>query len=347
MSAATIILIVLTCVLATLVVCLSATIIYLFYFYPIPLNHDKYTIRQFRAFDLENQSGCSSLNRLKSGPLQITSRETYQNNPNQNSQTRITPEGDIIVTAIVGASSGSLNNLNLVLDYHDANSYIEPAIGTCNTGETDDSTIMNRLAQLSNTPVDFNEADQETVSVSPENHPNQDQFDSFNMTLMLQRILEKDINSSQSNFLMKRVIDPYLDNMISVGGIVVVIKPFFGAEGYEFSCLQPGDLIRVVKFYVKDARVAPRKLKIAKQNLNDSSPIFHFGDNGDLVDKQSEVYDNVYCSGVLLNTYLKADSNCLRLKVKALSQFAEQERELLKDFPLSCVSLETTLLTSV
>lgn len=118
-----------------------------------------------------------------------------------------------------------------------------------------------------------------------------DDYDSLNKTLILQDLLPTS--------LISKVMDPYSENTINIGGIVVVVKPY--------QSLIPGDLLRIVRFTTKEP--------------NDTSN------------------ENIICSGIILNTYLEIKGNKIVLK------FKNHEDELLKEFPLTCISLESTLLS--
>ncbi|CAH6723015.1 hypothetical protein CLIB1444_12S02344 [[Candida] jaroonii] len=118
--------------------------------------------------------------------------------------------------------------------------------------------------------------------------------DSLNRTLILQNLLP---TSS-----VRKVPDPYSDNFINIGGIVVVVKCF--------QSLIPGDLLRIVKFSSK---------------TNDDNYKF----------------EDIMCSGIILNTLLEVKGN------KVVLKFKNHEEELMKEFPLTCVSLESTLLSSL
>lgn len=352
----------------------TAIIIYLVYFYPIPLNNDTFTIKQFRDFDIENQVLLRSSGGVKSLPIgNLTPREPESGMGQRlTSSSRVTKEGDILIcTSNLGDHGPSgpsqhenqygpehgLEERGLVQGLVQDQTLSQVVLEEYHDARSDQTLLLHQLETLNKTPTEFSiESRLELVPtnhVSPENQLNLDQYDSFSRTLMIQQILEQNINQDidTTNHAIKLVVEPYLENLISVGGIVVVIKPFFGVEGYEFSCLQPGDLIRIVKFYIKDLKVEQKKFNIKKWNkvfdLESPASDEFVNEDGEFVDKDLEVYDNIYCTGVLLNTYLEFNANCLRLKLKSLSDFAKEERELLKDFPLSCVSLETTLLTSV
>lgn len=112
-----------------------------------------------------------------------------------------------------------------------------------------------------------------------------EEYDSMNKTLMLQ-----DLNKTS----IKSVKDPYLENDIVVGGIVVLVKPY--------ETLKPGDLIRVVQF-IMDGKT-------------------------------------IECYGIILNTYIESINGNLCLKLR------ENNYELMKQVPLNCISLETTVLSN-
>lgn len=184
-----------------------------------------------------------------------------------------------------------------------------------------------------------------------------DQYDSFTRTLMLQNLIENSINTTKK-LLIKDIKDPFLANVISVGGIVVVVKLFQGTTEFEFNFLKPGDLLRIVRFYVKE----PDSAKDAKSSQRDeisgnSMDITDFQNsskNDPLdreeihVDKSDPNYGNIYCTGILLNTYLEFNKETCDLSLSFKKNgTVEGEFEFLKDFPLKIVSLETTVLKTL
>ena len=151
------------------------------------------------------------------------------------------------------------------------------------------------------------------------------QYDSFSQTLILQNLIQQSLNNDH---VIRQVKDPFLTQSISVGAIVVVVKPFHGTSDHEFTKLETGDLLRVVKFYIQGNPEISRTHRIVKvkseQNMSDMDPN----------------YPKVYCTGVKLSSHLEYKNDRFALKTKD----DNEENELLKDFPLKCVSLETTLI---
>ena len=70
-----------------------------------------------------------------------------------------------------------------------------------------------------------------------------------------------------------------------------------------------------------------------------------------IIDKSNPIHKNIYCVGLLLNSYLDFNNDQLNLKLKVQETSSEEEEEatedLIKEFPLSIVSLETTVVKSV
>lgn len=179
-----------------------------------------------------------------------------------------------------------------------------------------------------------------------------DQYDSFTRTLMLQNLIGNSINAIKKN-VIRELYDPYLENLISVGGIVVVVKPFDGVNDFEFNSLQTGDLLRIVRFYVKgELDIDKCKMKhdedsidIAESQNNSSTDATIR--SGICIGRSDPNYNNVYCTGILLNTYLEYNKQTRDLSLRLKKDSGENEFELLKDFPLKIVSLETTVLKKV
>ncbi|KAK6454542.1 uncharacterized protein RJT20DRAFT_136893 [Scheffersomyces xylosifermentans] len=199
-----------------------------------------------------------------------------------------------------------------------------------------------------------------------------DQYDSFSRTLMLQNMIQESVNNGER--AIKEVRDPYSNSLISVGVIVVVVKPFHGTQEFEFKSLQTGDLLRIIKFYIREGdddsvkslhmsrkEKAPMK-QVGKNLFNediDCEPNDKDSGSGEVtldgykniveelfVDKQDSNYDKIYCTGIILNTFLEFDSTTsdLSLRIKKTDSLPSSDSDLLKDFPLSIVTLETTVL---
>lgn len=164
-----------------------------------------------------------------------------------------------------------------------------------------------------------------------------DQYDSLSRTLVIQKML-------QEKSPIKQVRDPYSESVIEVGVVVVVVKEFLGSEANEFKMLQTGDLLRVMKFYYKEPKKEKQRvLQLSKQNDQEKE----FIDNNtkeEFMDQDDLKYDQIYCTGVILNTYLEYDGG-LSIRFRPTSEI--RDGELMKDFPLSSISLETTVLRSV
>ncbi|RLV95644.1 hypothetical protein JA1_000854 [Spathaspora sp. JA1] len=143
-----------------------------------------------------------------------------------------------------------------------------------------------------------------------------EQYDTFSRTLMLQKLIQSQMN--QDEFAIRQVKDPFSDSYISVGGIVVVVKPFRGTNDYEFASLQTGDLLRIIKFYFhesKDDDGSIKSIQIANktksgeynsvpEEIDEGTPTLD-GYNQDICIDQTDInHANIYCAGILLNTYL-------------------------------------------
>lgn len=235
------------------------------------------------------------------------------------------------------------------------------------------SNLTRRLSSIK--AINTSDANKFSTIISEPSESEQaylsDQYDSFSRTLMLQNLLENSINGSKS--IIKKVRDPYSRNLISVGIICVVVRPFNGKESHEFTSLQTGDLLRIVKFYINEPEDSKRlnkslilksklqsseaddcealesDMSTIKQTLNLMSTKNDVSDQ--FIDKDDPSYQNIICTAVILNTYLEydGDSGTLALKFRIPSSLSnpKSESELLKDVPLKVVSLETTVLKSM
>lgn len=224
-----------------------------------------------------------------------------------------------------------------------------------NSLKTKGLSNIRRMSSLTDR-IDVSESDNFATTVSKPSESEQsyisDQYDSFTRTLMLQNLIGNSSNTTKKN-VIKDLCDPYLENLISVGGIIVVVKSFKGANDSEFTSLQPGDLLRIVRFYVKG------QFDIDKPEMKpdeDSIDIADFQNDStndtavrnEVFTSRSDLnYDNVYCTGILLNTYLEYSKQTHNLSLRFKKDSGENEYELLKDFPLKIVSLETTVLKTI
>jgi len=149
---------------------------------------------------------------------------------------------------------------------------------------------------------------------------------------------------------ISKVRDPYLRKFISIGSLVCVIKPFKGKDSTEFRFLQPGDLVRIVRFFVKTPKDSFKRIILLRQNWTDEiiCPNTQLLTNIETEkntreDKFDPNHEYLFCTGILLNTYLEMDRGTSTLDLKVRD---EDIGNLLSDFPLNIVSLETTVLNS-
>lgn len=178
-----------------------------------------------------------------------------------------------------------------------------------------------------------------TLAIEPSSNEQVNQFDEFSRTLMVQHLIQTSLGSSG---YVKMVADPYLENDIIIGSIVVILKPF------PVINLQPGDLLRIIKFDVKES-FDHKALNINTDFVDDDNnhQTRKSSDNPSSfsIGRNNEVYHNIYCTGILMNTYLEFDSNKETLVMKVKNTFDYSKQEIfLKEFPLKIASLETTVL---
>lgn len=147
------------------------------------------------------------------------------------------------------------------------------------------------------------------------------------------------------NGKIKQVEDPCSSTFIEIGNIVCVIKSF---QNQKSPILHHGDLIRITNFFIIKPVNDYKQITLSKfyQNDDENSGL---QDEKNLIcdesiDKNHPYYPYIYCSGILLNTYLEISPNSTNLNLKVNNS---NQNYLLKDFPLNIVSLETTVLNSV
>ncbi|KAL6452264.1 hypothetical protein SBY92_001522 [Candida maltosa Xu316] len=193
--------------------------------------------------------------------------------------------------------------------------------------------------------------------------------DSYSRTLLLQYIY--DLSSKPNEQVIRKVGDPFSENFISIGEKVVVVQPFIGKTDREFSSLQTGDLLRIVQFYVGDGQEEDdittesiksirkfskkKSVEESNQTAEDKHVCKICENNTEItINREDPIHSKVVCTGILLDTYLDYDhNNHLNLKVKNESGNTDNENgeldvhDLIKEFPLHIVSLETTVVRTV
>lgn len=180
-----------------------------------------------------------------------------------------------------------------------------------------------------------------------------DQYETFARTLALQSMIENSLNPE--NTVFRKVRDPYLNALINVGELVVVAKPYHGKGEFDFHHLLPGDLLKIIKLYIRDDALNEPKSLLLKASFGENeinhtvstksepkleNPMLH---PPPFIDQNDPNYSKIYCSGVKLDTYLEYDefNKSMRFKIANTPQV---DPEIIRDFPLSVVTLETTIL---
>ncbi|KAI5958193.1 hypothetical protein KGF57_002548 [Candida theae] len=159
------------------------------------------------------------------------------------------------------------------------------------------------------------------------------------------------------------VADRLSDNLIRVGDLVMVMRPFFGEEESHFPVLEPGDLIRVNKLYINDpenseensifekAKRPSFQHESRKDGVIDLSNLSELSSNDSLHDvslqeitilKSDESYNKVFCTGVLVNKLLGELSEDKMIGAQREEIESEMDNPG-KDFPLYVVSLRETI----
>lgn len=180
-----------------------------------------------------------------------------------------------------------------------------------------------------------------------------DQYETFNRTLMLQNLIEQSVNTKDT--AIKAVRDRFSQGEMCVGGLVVVVTPFHGTEKHEFAYLETGDLLRVLKFYIRDVQQPDVSRRL---HLNESKRvrfpslntvevgIGEPGPNLEIIGLHDPNYSRIWGTGVLLRTYLEYNPACANFALR-YREMLDDQTEHLRDFPLSSVTLETSVLGSL
>ncbi|EGV64634.1 hypothetical protein PSN45_004967 [Yamadazyma tenuis] len=325
--------IVLACFLGIFLITVVFFLIYLGCHFSIILESKRYPFTKYeynRPLDLE--SGLNS---------SIIATKSVHTLPTSH----VTEEGDIIVRTgfVVGtASHGDLGSLS---EFQDSNSF--------NT----DSPISNQVSNFSicHTPSDLREREntgsQAEVNSTDLGVPagKLDRYDSFSKSLIIKDLMQGSPSEQPSE--IREVSDPYSSNSISVGEVVVVVQSFKGDNAHEFSHLQEGDLLRVVRFYLKEGTgtLGKKGLHLLKITGKKHKFLWSFSPEPSYEDltyisKDDPEFPLVHCTGIILNTFLEYDAsnNTMALKMKDSNHL---DTDILKDFPLKCVSLETTVVS--
>lgn len=210
----------------------------------------------------------------------------------------------------------------------------------------------------------FEEPVVQTIVANPVDH-NADlvnEYDTYSRTILLQLLNEACRKPDEQ--IIREVSDPFLQKFIKIGEKVVVVKPFIGKNDCEFASLQTGDLIRIIKFNIADTTnsdgtgsiksiqigSAKTKSKPTEVKVETKKQTEYQADEITIY-KTDPNHEKITCTGILLDTYLDFNSHNNELKLKVRDQ---QENdgldndetipfELIKEFPLNIVSLETTV----
>ncbi|RCK67432.1 hypothetical protein Cantr_02869 [Candida viswanathii] len=187
-------------------------------------------------------------------------------------------------------------------------------------------------------------------------------YDTYSRTVLLQLITEASRKPNEQ--MIREVSDPFLEKFISIGEKVVVVKPFIGKNDREFPLLQTGDLLRIIKFSIVDAtdsdatgsiksiHIGSAKAKCkAAEAKNELEGQTEYQAEEITIDRTDPNHGRIICTGILLDTYLDFNSHNNELKLKIKDEQENEEPndtesipfELIKEFPLSIVSLETTV----
>lgn len=272
-------------------------------------------------------------------------------------------EKHAVERALNSKTSGDLKDANLNCSGYRSWGFSSSEISPVT--ESPDQTCPNlektipELSSRRRAPPPFTLVTDATVDASIPPGMERDIWDTFSFTKVLGDLVRKQ-NTSQE-FVIETARDLYLRNDIHIGGVVVVVLQFAGKLPDEFPFLYPGDMLRILRFYTRDngktsMRGLNRDSTLERGGSDGTSPekdqdlcrdsffalaldesATSLGLSGDLADSNA----NTWCTGIILNTYIeqKGSGFLIFLREKEMDV-----SDLVKDFPLRLVSLETTLL---
>lgn len=195
-------------------------------------------------------------------------------------------------------------------------------------------------------------------------------FSLYDRSLVVQNMAQEVLNGPKA---VTEIRDQHSSGVIKVGSMVIVKTPFTGTKrNLEFESLEPGQILKVVKFFVKNQ---------VMDNVDDRSSLYHschrssYQRTSDLsyraaLDRQISTerdlkeaglispcptiepevleledpyYPHIWCSGALFRTYLHHDKATGIVQLKYRSD-ETSKYQMVRDFPISCVTLESNFL---
>lgn len=161
--------------------------------------------------------------------------------------------------------------------------------------------------------------------------------------------------------------DQHSPGTISVGSTVMVKTRFTGTKrDLEFESLEPGQMLKVVKFFVKNQVMNTGDLRTSvDQQYQRSSDLSYraaldrqISTEKDLkeaglispcptiepevLEQDDPNYPHIWCSGSLHRTYLHHDKTTGSVLLRYCAGDAAKY-QVVRDFPLSCVTLESSI----
>lgn len=188
----------------------------------------------------------------------------------------------------------------------------------------------------------------------------------FDRSLIVQSMAQDVLNGPKA---VKEIKDQHSSENIRVGGIVVVKKPFTGTKrNLEIETLEPGEMLRIVKFFIKNQvldnfdddgssidqnpheedsdtsyRAALDKQIKTEKDLKEAGLISPCPTmEPEVLEGSDPNFSHIWCSGVLLRTYLHHDTLTGDVSLKHRAEVSVRY-EVVRDFPLWCVSLKSII----
>lgn len=135
--------------------------------------------------------------------------------------------------------------------------------------------------------------------------------------------------------------DALSTQLIQIGDIITVFKPFHSSHPDEFNALQTGDLLQVEGFYVKDdSFTCGRTLRLTEGRRNKTRIM-----SQSLASANSDPdSEQIWCKATLLEAYLDYDAKGGSfVKKNRTDPFASDECGCCKGLPFHCITLESSL----
>lgn len=189
-------------------------------------------------------------------------------------------------------------------------------------------------------------------------------FSLYDRSLVVQNMAQEILNGSKA---ITEIKDQHSPGIISVGSIVMVKTRFTGnTRDLEFESLEPGQMLKVVKFFVKNQvmdtgdfrasvdqqyqrtsdlsyRAALDKQISTEKDLKEAGLISPCPTiEPEVLEQDDPNYPHIWCSGSLYRSCLHHDKTTGTVLL-SYSAGDSSKYQVVRDFPLSCVTLESSI----